>query len=84
MGLNTTDNSERTWLVTGASRGFGRALSETVLAQGERLVATARDPESFAREHPDALALPLDVPTPTRHPRRSSRPSRGSAGSTWW
>jgi NAD(P)-dependent dehydrogenase (short-subunit alcohol dehydrogenase family) len=61
MGINSIEHSERTWLVTGASRGFGRALSETVLARGEKLVATARDPESFAREHPEALAVQLDV-----------------------
>lgn len=33
----------RTWLITGASRGLGRALSEAVLASGDQLVATARD-----------------------------------------
>jgi NAD(P)-dependent dehydrogenase (short-subunit alcohol dehydrogenase family) len=57
-------NSERVWLVTGASSGFGRALSDAVLARGERLVATARGRdfvERFEREHPDALAVPLDV-----------------------
>src|SRR4051794_9469305 len=35
--------SERTWLVTGASRDLGRALVETVLDAGDRVVATARD-----------------------------------------
>jgi len=29
------------WLVTGSSRGLGRALAEAVLASGDRLVATA-------------------------------------------
>ncbi|ROO87742.1 NADP-dependent 3-hydroxy acid dehydrogenase YdfG [Actinocorallia herbida] len=38
----------RTWLITGASRGFGRALAEAVLAAGDRLVATARRPERLA------------------------------------
>lgn len=33
----------RTWMITGASRGLGRALAEAVLAAGHRLVATARD-----------------------------------------
>jgi NAD(P)-dependent dehydrogenase (short-subunit alcohol dehydrogenase family) len=62
--MTTNPISERVWLVTGASRGFGRALSEAVLARGETLVATARGAEfveSFKREHPDALALRLDV-----------------------
>ncbi|MFG1649507.1 SDR family NAD(P)-dependent oxidoreductase [Micromonospora sp. NPDC049275] len=34
----------RVWLVTGCSRGLGRALAEAVLADGDRLVATARNP----------------------------------------
>jgi NAD(P)-dependent dehydrogenase (short-subunit alcohol dehydrogenase family) len=63
MPLNS-NNSERTWLVTGASRGFGRALSEALLSRGERLVATARDPAAFEREHPDAFAVELDVTDP--------------------
>jgi NAD(P)-dependent dehydrogenase (short-subunit alcohol dehydrogenase family) len=59
-----SNNSQRTWLVTGASRGFGRALSEVLLSRGERLVATARDPAGFQSEHPGALAIPLDVRDP--------------------
>jgi NAD(P)-dependent dehydrogenase (short-subunit alcohol dehydrogenase family) len=54
----------RVWFITGASRGFGRALSEAVLARGDRLVATARS-EAFVNEfgtgNPEALALRLDV-----------------------
>jgi NAD(P)-dependent dehydrogenase (short-subunit alcohol dehydrogenase family) len=38
----------KTWLITGASRGFGRALAEAVLESGDRLVATARRPEQLA------------------------------------
>jgi NAD(P)-dependent dehydrogenase (short-subunit alcohol dehydrogenase family) len=38
----------RTWLVTGSSRGFGRALSTAVLEAGDQLVATARRPEQLA------------------------------------
>lgn len=32
----------KTWLITGSSRGLGRALAEAVLADGHNLVATAR------------------------------------------
>ncbi|HVJ31954.1 MAG TPA: oxidoreductase [Terriglobia bacterium] len=32
------------WLITGSSRGLGRALADAVLAAGHSLVATARDP----------------------------------------
>jgi NAD(P)-dependent dehydrogenase (short-subunit alcohol dehydrogenase family) len=38
----------RTWLITGCSRGLGRALAEAVLQSGDRLVATARNPEALA------------------------------------
>jgi len=46
--MKTNPNSEkikeRTWLITGASSGLGRNIAEAVLASGDRLVATARDP----------------------------------------
>lgn len=32
------------WLITGSSRGFGKALAEAVLEAGHSLVATARNP----------------------------------------
>jgi NAD(P)-dependent dehydrogenase (short-subunit alcohol dehydrogenase family) len=35
------------WLITGSSRGLGRALSEAVLEAGHSLVATARDPQQL-------------------------------------
>ncbi|TQF02704.1 SDR family NAD(P)-dependent oxidoreductase [Kitasatospora acidiphila] len=38
----------RTWLVTGASRGFGRHLTEAVLESGDQVLATARRPEQLA------------------------------------
>lgn len=38
----------RTWLVTGSSRGFGRALCEAILDAGDNLLATARDPAQLA------------------------------------
>jgi NAD(P)-dependent dehydrogenase (short-subunit alcohol dehydrogenase family) len=55
----------RTWLITGASRGLGRAFAEAALARGDTVVATARDPAGLADlvdEHPGrAFALELDV-----------------------
>ncbi len=53
------------WLITGSSRGLGRALAERVLADGHRLVATARDPaqlEDRKLRHGDhVLTTALDV-----------------------
>ncbi|MGZ0151245.1 oxidoreductase [Kribbella sp. WER1] len=37
----------KVWLITGSSRGLGRALTEAVLAAGDRVVATARKPEQL-------------------------------------
>jgi NAD(P)-dependent dehydrogenase (short-subunit alcohol dehydrogenase family) len=55
----------RVWFVTGASSGFGRAISNAVLQSGGRLVATARDPDAIRslveQGGEQALALPLDV-----------------------
>lgn len=55
----------RTWLITGASRGFGRSLAEAVLAAGDQLVATARRPEQLddlvARYGRQVRAVALDV-----------------------
>jgi NAD(P)-dependent dehydrogenase (short-subunit alcohol dehydrogenase family) len=38
----------KVWLITGAARGLGRSIAEAVLAAGDRLVATARDPSRLA------------------------------------
>jgi NAD(P)-dependent dehydrogenase (short-subunit alcohol dehydrogenase family) len=51
----------KTWLITGCSSGFGRAIAEAALARGDTVVATARRPESI--EHA-TLTLPLDVTKP--------------------
>ena len=59
---------QRVWFVTGASSGFGRAVSLAALQNGDRVVATARNPAtvgSLVEQNPArALALPLDVTDP--------------------
>jgi len=62
----TQENSmSKVWLITGASRGLGRALAEAVLAGGYKLVATARKPSQLAglvERHGDQVrTVPLDV-----------------------
>src|SRR5258706_5681568 len=37
----------KVWIITGASGGLGRAFNEPVLGAGDRVVATARDPEQL-------------------------------------
>lgn len=55
----------KTWLITGASRGLGRAIAEAALAAGDTVVATARDPGRLAdleARYPDTLlCFALDV-----------------------
>jgi NAD(P)-dependent dehydrogenase (short-subunit alcohol dehydrogenase family) len=52
----------RTWFITGASRGLGRAFTTAALAQGDRVVATARNTDSLAELADGRLTvLPLDV-----------------------
>jgi NAD(P)-dependent dehydrogenase (short-subunit alcohol dehydrogenase family) len=60
-----TLSSSRTWLITGASRGLGRAFAEVALETGDSVVATARKPEQLddlvAAHSGKVLALALDV-----------------------
>jgi NAD(P)-dependent dehydrogenase (short-subunit alcohol dehydrogenase family) len=55
----------KTWFITGASRGFGRAWAQAALERGDRVAATARDIttlDDLAARHGDAfLPLTLDV-----------------------
>ena len=57
--------SNRTWFITGASRGFGRSFARAALAARDRVAATARDTSSLddlVAEHGDAvLPIELDV-----------------------
>ena len=38
----------KTWFITGASKGFGRELTERLLARGDRVAATLRQPDVLA------------------------------------
>jgi len=53
------------WLITGSSRGLGRALADAVLAAGHKLAATARNPTQLVdlvRRYGDQVrAVALDV-----------------------
>ena len=57
--------TQRTWLITGVSSGFGRHLTEQLLARGDRVVGTVRKAGAAAdllKSHPDLFrAEILDV-----------------------
>lgn len=67
--LHADPTTTKVWFVTGTSTGLGRALAEEVIADGDRLVATARDAgtlDDLVAQAPDRVrALPLDVTDPT-------------------
>jgi NAD(P)-dependent dehydrogenase (short-subunit alcohol dehydrogenase family) len=49
--VDRTGNEElfmaATWLITGANSGFGKLITETLLARGDRVAALARRPEAL-------------------------------------
>src|SRR5262249_3833933 len=55
----------KVWLVTGSASGLGRYIAEAVLASGDNLLATARDPrrlEDLVKKYGDRIrTAPLDV-----------------------
>jgi len=55
----------KVWLVTGSASGLGRDIAEAVLASGDRLLATARDPgrlkDLVERYGKQVSTAPLDV-----------------------
>ena len=58
---------QKTWVITGCSTGFGRILSEQLLARGDRVIATARNPDhieglrAHAKSPDQFLSYKLDV-----------------------
>ena len=58
----------KTWFITGASSGFGRALAAAVIAHGHQVAVTARDVsqvEDFVEDYPlQVRAYALDVLQP--------------------
>jgi NAD(P)-dependent dehydrogenase (short-subunit alcohol dehydrogenase family) len=57
--------ASKVWFITGASKGFGRVWAKAALARGDKVAATALDPETLndlvAKFGDDVLALKLDV-----------------------
>ncbi|KAF7360031.1 NAD(P)-binding protein [Mycena venus] len=47
------------WLITGSSGGFGSCIVKSVLARGDRVIATARSLDKIPTDFPDTDALRL-------------------------
>ncbi|WP_345455906.1 SDR family NAD(P)-dependent oxidoreductase [Actinoallomurus oryzae] len=46
--MTSRSGSKRTWIITGASAGFGRAIAERAIGQGDNVVLAVRRPGSVA------------------------------------
>lgn len=61
----TASKTSETWLITGISSGFGRAIASQLLAAGHRVVGTVRKTDTvqdLLERHPDLLTVrQLDV-----------------------
>lgn len=58
-------NTKKVWLVTGASKGLGLALTKKLVSEGYKVAATSRDTEALyeeiGRNNNDFLALQMDL-----------------------
>lgn len=54
----------RTWLITGISRGLGRALAQAALRRGDRVIGTTRNGRSDLPPTPYLEVLTMDVADP--------------------
>ena len=63
-----TQQNNKVWFITGASRGFGRVWTEAALERGDKVAATARNRKSIAdlneKFKDNVLTLELDVTRP--------------------
>ncbi len=78
---------QRNWLITGVSSGFGRIMTEQLLARGDRIAGTVRnlsvmdDLQGQVITASPAIKWILGFPrTPLRHRRRGLRRSAAPAG----
>jgi NAD(P)-dependent dehydrogenase (short-subunit alcohol dehydrogenase family) len=60
----TNSVDTRVWLITGASSGFGRAITEAALALGDSVAAGARTADAFGDLPAGVHSLALDVTSP--------------------
>lgn len=71
--------SPRTVLISGASRGIGRAIAERLLADGHRLSLGVRNPDVLRGSELDPQNLALDSRRLLLHPYEASDPAAAQA-----
>jgi NADP-dependent 3-hydroxy acid dehydrogenase YdfG len=62
-GLNVATNNKTVWFITGTSSGVGEAVALAALNRGDRVVATARRPETLSKRisHYADRVLPIQL-----------------------
>jgi NADP-dependent 3-hydroxy acid dehydrogenase YdfG len=63
MPESESNFSSRVWLITGCSSGFGKIFVSSILARGDRVIATARDIRTLSEfaHHDNVKLLQLDI-----------------------
>jgi NAD(P)-dependent dehydrogenase (short-subunit alcohol dehydrogenase family) len=64
--ITSKSTKQSVWFITGCSTGFGRELAKQLLARGNKVVVTARNPQALAQFAglENALVQKLDVTDP--------------------
>jgi NAD(P)-dependent dehydrogenase (short-subunit alcohol dehydrogenase family) len=59
------ETQQKTWFITGASKGFGLEITKAALAVGDKVVATVRNNSSLVyaslKEDPNLFVVEMDV-----------------------
>ncbi|MFD2436746.1 SDR family NAD(P)-dependent oxidoreductase [Modicisalibacter luteus] len=83
-----TQATQKTWFITGASSGLGRAMTEQLLERGDCVAATLRRPErldELKTRYGDRLwVAAMDVTDTAAIRATVGGPSLSSAESMWW
>ena len=64
------------WLITGCSSGFGEQLVHSILARGDRLIATGRNLEKVAHLQREGVCEVLELDVTSDQPTISNTISR--------
>ena len=91
--MSLFDLTGKVAIITGSSRGIGRAIAEAMADQGAKVVISSRKAEACQEvadainaKHGEgrAIVVPASISSKEALQAWSTRPARSSAGSTCW